>query len=136
MATVTAKYLGNLRTECTHVASGTKLITDAPVDNQGKGESFSPTDLCATALAACAMTIIGIYAQTRGVDVTGTTIEVTKTMSANPRRIAKIEVIFNMPDRDYSDKEKTMIQRSAMTCPVHLSLHPDVEQVFTFNWAR
>ena len=136
MATVTAKYLGNLRTECTHVASGTKLITDAPVDNQGKGESFSPTDLCATALAACAMTIIGIYAQTRGVDVTGTTIEVTKTMSANPRRIAKIEVIFNMPDRDYSDKEKTMIHRSAMTCPVHLSLHPDVEQVFTFNWAR
>ena len=136
MATVTAKYLGNLRTECTHVASGTKLITDAPVDNHGKGESFSPTDLCATALAACAMTIIGIYAQTRGVDVTGTTIEVTKTMSANPRRIAKIEVIFNMPDRDYSDKEKTMIQRSAMTCPVHLSLHPDVEQVFTFNWAR
>ena len=136
MATVTAKYLGNLRPAGTHVASGTKLITDAPVDNQGKGESFSPTDLCATALAACAMTIIGIYAQTRGVDVTGTTIEVTKTMSANPRRIAKIEVIFNMPDRDYSDKEKTMIQRSAMTCPVHLSLHPDVEQVFTFNWAR
>lgn len=136
MATVTAKYLGDLRTECVHVASGTTLITDAPVDNQGKGEAFSPTDLCATALASCAMTIIGIYGRAHDVDVTGTTIEVTKTMSANPRRIGKIEVIFTMPDRDYTDKQKLMIERAALTCPVHLSLHPDVEQVFTFKWAR
>ena len=136
MATVTAKYLGDLRTECVHVASGTTLITDAPVDNQGKGEAFSPTDLCATALASCAMTIIGIYGRTHDVDVTGTTIEVTKTMSANPRRIGKIEMIFTMPDRDYTDKQKLMIERAALTCPVHLSLHPDVEQVFTFKWAR
>ena len=136
MATVTAKYLGDLRTECVHVASGTTLITDAPVDNQGKGEAFSPTDLCATALASCAMTIIGIYGRTHDVDVTGTTIEVTKTMSSNPRRIGKIEMIFTMPDRDYTDKQKLMIERAALTCPVHLSLHPDVEQVFTFKWAR
>ena len=136
MATVTAKYLGDLRTECVHVASGTTLVTDAPVDNQGKGEAFSPTDLCATALASCAMTIIGIYGRSHDVDVTGTTIEVTKTMSANPRRIGKIEMIFTMPDRDYTDKQKLMIERAALTCPVHLSLHPDVEQVFTFKWAR
>lgn len=136
MATITATYLGNLRTECVHTASGTTLVTDAPVDNQGKGESFSPTDLCATALAACAMTIIGIWGQSHNVDVTGTTIEAVKTMSANPRRIGKIEVVFTMPDREYTDREKLMIERAACSCPVHLSLHPDVEQVFTFNWAR
>ncbi len=136
MATVTAKYLGDLRTECVHVASGTRLVTDAPVDNQGKGEAFSPTDLCATALAACAMTIIGIYGKSHDVDVTGTTIEVTKTMNANPRRIGKLEVVFTMPDREYTDKQKLLIERAAHTCPVHLSLHPDVEQVFTFKWAR
>ena len=87
MATVTAKYLGDLRVECTHVASGTKLVSDAPVDNNGKGEAFSPTDLCVTALASCAMTIIGIYGKMHNVDVVGTEIEVAKTMSANPRRI-------------------------------------------------
>ena len=83
MATVTAKYLGDLRVECTHVASGTKLVSDAPVDNNGKGEAFSPTDLCVTALASCAMTIIGIYGKMHNVDVVGTEIEVAKTMSAN-----------------------------------------------------
>ena len=124
MATVTAKYLGDLRVECTHVASGTKLVSDAPVDNNGKGEAFSPTDLCVTALASCAMTIIGIYGKMHNVDVVGTEIEVAKTMSANPRRIGKIEVTFIMPDREYTDKQKTMIERAAHTCPVHLSLHP------------
>ncbi|MEG2140921.1 MAG: OsmC family protein [Bilophila sp.] len=136
MPTIKAKYLGDLRVECTHVASGTTLISDAPVDNNGKGESFSPTDLCASALAACAMTIIGIYGKTHAVDVTGTEIDVNKTMSSDPRRIAKLEVIFTMPDRDYSPKQKTMIERAAHTCPVFLSLHPDVEQVLTFHWKK
>ena len=136
MATVTATYLGDLRVESVHAASGARLVTDAPVDNNGKGEAFSPTDLCVTALASCAMTIIGIYGKMHDVDVTGTTIEVTKTMSANPRRIGKLEVVFTMPDREYTDKQKTMIERAAHTCPVHLSLHPDVEQVFTFRWKR
>ena len=104
--------------------------------NNGKGEAFSPTDLCVTALASCAMTIIGIYGKMHNVDVVGTEIEVAKTMSANPRRIGKIEVTFIMPDREYTDKQKTMIERAAHTCPVHLSLHPDVEQVFTFKWAN
>ncbi|MBR5734455.1 MAG: OsmC family protein [Desulfovibrionaceae bacterium] len=137
MPTVTAKYLGNLRVECTHCATGTQIITDAPLDNHGKGEAFSPTDLCVTALASCAMTIIGIYGQAHDVDVTGTQIEVVKTMSANPpRRIAKIEVVFTMPDREYTDKQKIMIERAANTCPVHLSLHPDIEQIITFKWAK
>lgn len=134
MATVSAKYLGDLRMECVHNQSGTKIITDAPSDNQGKGESFSPTDLCATALGACAMTIIGIYGKNHGVDVTGTEVEITKTMSASPRRIGKIEVVFKMPAKSYSEKEKASIERSAYSCPVHLTLHPDVEQVFTFIW--
>ena len=111
MATVTAKYLGDLRVECTHVASGTKLVSDAPVDNNGKGEAFSPTDLCVTALASCAMTIIGIYGKMHNVDVVGTEIEVAKTMSANPRRIGKIEVTFIMPrsriHRQAEDHDRT-----------------------------
>ena len=136
MATVSATYLGDLRVECVHNQSGTRIITDAPTDNPGKGASFSPTDLCATALGACAMTIIGIYAQSHGVDITGTTMNITKTMSADPRRIGKVEVVFDMPDRDYSQKEKTIMERCTQTCPVHLTLHPDVEQVFTFHWQR
>ncbi len=136
MPTITGTYLGGLRVESTHVASGARLITDAPVDNNGKGEGFSPTDLCATALASCAMTIIGIYGRQHDVDVEGTRIEVTKTMSADPRRIGRLEVVFDMPDRPYTDKQKTMIERAARTCPVHLSLHPDTEQTFAFRWKR
>lgn len=136
MATITETYLGDLRVECVHAASGAKIITDAPVDNKGKGEAFSPTDLCAAALGACAMTIIGIYAAETGIDVTGTRLEITKKMSADPRRIGAIEVIFRMPDRDYTGKQKTLMERAAKTCPVHLSLGADVEQTFTFIWAK
>lgn len=135
MATVIAKYLGDLRCECQHMASGVTLVTDAPTDNHGKGESFSPTDLCVTALATCAMTIIGLYASTHDLDVKGARVEIAKTMSANPRRIAKVEMIFHMPRRKYTDEQKLSMERAALACPVHLSLHPDVEQIFTFNWA-
>lgn len=136
MATITEEYLGNLRVACQHTASGATLTSDAPVDNHGKGESFSPTDLVATALGACAMTIIAIYGESHNVDVKGTRVEIVKSMNAAPRRIGKLEVVFTMPDRDYSEKEKVSIERAAHTCPVHLSLHPDVEQIFTFKWAR
>ena len=136
MATVQVTYLGDLRTECTHVASGSKITTDAPVDNNGKGEAFSPTDLCATALASCAVTIMGMYAQNHDLDISGTQVSVTKTMSANPRRIAAIEVIFTMPDREYTDKQKKSLERAADTCPVRLTLHPDVEQKLIFNWTK
>ncbi len=134
MPTISARYLGDLRVECTHNQSGTTIITDAPVDNNGKGEAFSPTDLCATALGTCAMTIMGIYCKNHGVDMTGVRMEINKSMSANPRRIGKLEIIFDMTARAYSEKEKSVLERAAHTCPVHLSLHPDVEQVFSFRW--
>lgn len=136
MSTVTATYVGGLRVECTHEASGTRIITDAPVDNEGKGEAFSPTDLCVTALAACAMTIMGIYGKNHNVDVEGTRMEIHKTMSASPRRIGEVLVVFHMPDKAYTDKEKRMLEKAAHTCPVHLSLHPDVVQKFEFKWAQ
>lgn len=137
MATVTGKYLGSLQVEAKHEASGATMITDAPVDNGGKGRSFSPTDICSMSLGMCALSIMGLFAQSHGLDIEGTTFEVTKTMSAKPpRRIAKIEVIFNFPDKGYTDKDKVSLERAAKTCPVHLSLHPEVEQVITFNWAK
>ena len=134
MATATGTYLGDLRVELRHEQSGATIVTDAPVDNHGKGEAFSPTDMVGAALGACAMTIIGIYAQAHNVDVSGMKMEVTKTMNADPRRIGRLEVTFIMPARAYSDKGKASIERAARTCPVHLSLHPDTEQVFTFVW--
>lgn len=136
MTTVKAKYLGNLRVECEHLQSGTKIITDAPIDNHGKGEAFSPTDLCATSLAACMMTIMGLYAQTAGIDVEGTEIEISKTMAAEPRRIGRIDVIFNMPDREYSDKDKKSLERAAHTCPVHFTLGDNVVKNIVFNWKK
>jgi uncharacterized OsmC-like protein len=135
-ATVSAKYLGELRVECTHRQSGAVIVTDAPTDNHGKGEAFSPTDLCAASLAACAMTIIGLYAQKHNLDVAGMEASITKVMTANPRRIQRVEIIVVMPDREYSDKEKASIERAAHSCPVHASLHPDLEQVFVFKWAH
>lgn len=134
MTTVKATYLGNLRIECEHVQSGTKIITDAPTDNHGKGESFSPTDLCASSLAACMMTIMGLYAQNTGIDVTGTEIEITKVMAADPRRIGEVVIVFRMPDRAYSEKDKKSLERAAHTCPVHYSLGENVKQTITFVW--
>lgn len=134
MTTVRAKYLGDLQVECEHLLSGTKIVTNPPVDNNGNGESFSPTDLCATSLAACMMTIMGMYARTAGLDIVGTEIEITKKMLADPRRIGEIEVIFHMPAKGYSDKDKKALEKAAHTCPVHYSLHADMLQTIKFNW--
>lgn len=134
MPTVQATYLGNLRVECEHVQSGAKLVTDAPCDNCGKGESFSPTDLCCTSLGACVMTIMGIWAAEKNIDLAGTRIEITKTVAADPRRIKRIDVVFHFPPRHFSDEEKSAIELIARTAPVPLSLSPDVEKVFVFNW--
>ena len=130
---MTAKvtYLGNLRTEAEHLQSGTKIITDAPVDNHGKGESFSPTDTVATALATCMLTIMGIKAEAMGISIEGTTAEVTKTMAAEPRRISKIEVELSLPKK-YEDKEMKILENAAKTCPVFYSLHPDIEKDIQF----
>lgn len=134
MATSLTVYLGDLRTENEHIRSAQKLITDAPVDNQGKGEAFSPTDLVATALSDCIMTIMGIKARDKGLDLVGTTIETTKIMSPEPRRIAEIVVEITFPKNDFSAKDKTILEAVTRTCPVALSLHPDVKQTVKFNW--
>ena len=126
-------YLGNLRTSSIHIQSGTEIISDAPLDNNGKGEAFSPTDTVANGLATCMMTIMGIKARDLQIDLEGTTAEVVKIMNAEPRRIGAIEIVFQMQGTS-DQKSKTILERAAMTCPVFLSLHTDVEKRITFNW--
>ncbi len=133
MSTAKVTYLGSLRTECEHIKSGNKYITDAPIDNHGKGEAFSPTDTVATGLANCMLTVMGIKANDLQIDLKGSTATVTKTMASNPRRISKIEIVFKLPVI-LEDKNKTILEKTANTCPVHHSLHPDIEKVITFNW--
>jgi len=126
-------YTGDLRTENTHIKSGNKFITDAPIDNNGKGEAFSPTDTVATGLANCMLTVMGIKANQMDASMNGAEAEVTKTMASEPRRISKIEITIQMPS-GFSAKEKKVLERTANTCPVHHSLHPDIEKVIQFNW--
>ena len=134
MPTVKTVYLGNLRTENEHLQSGCKLITDAPLDNQGRGEAFSPTDLVATALGDCIMTIMGIKARDKGIDLDSTRIEITKIMNTEPRRIGEIQVTFYFPDKSYAEKDKKLLEAVSKTCPVALSLHPDIRQTIQFKW--
>lgn len=135
MPTVQTKYLGQLRTEATHVASGNTLITDAPVDNHGRGEAFSPTDLTSASLGSCMMTIMGIVAEREGIDLTGTTFAVTKSMAATPRRISAIEVAFQVKSAvPLTQDQQEKLKRAALTCPVALSLHPDIRQEVTFQF--
>jgi putative redox protein len=137
MATAKTIYLGELRTEATHLQSSTKIITDAPIDNHGKGEAFSPTDLVATALGSCMMTLMGIYARRESIDLQGTEISITKVMSADPpRRIVEVQVIFDFPKNlILNEKYQSALKNTALTCPVALSLHPDIRQTVTFNFA-
>ena len=128
-------YKGNLRCDATHLQSGTVIETDAPVDNQGKGERFSPTDLVATALGNCMMTIMGIKARDMGLDLQGTKVGITKTMASEPRRIGGIKALVTFPAELVTDeKQRTILEKAAMTCPVFQSLHPDIEQDITFEW--
>lgn len=131
MSTATARYAGNLRTEATHVASGNTILTDAPVDNHGRGEAFSPTDLVSAALGSCMMTIMGIVAERHQLDLTGVRWEVTKHMAAEPRRIGQIDLTFHLP-ATLSEKERATLENAAHTCPVALSLHPDIRQEVQF----
>ena len=129
MATVETNYIGELRTEATHLRSGNKIITDAPVDNQGKGEYFSPTDLVATALGSCMITVMGIAARTHKFNIDGSRLVITKIMTTEaPRSIAEIVVAITFPDAVYSDQQKKILDYVVKTCPVALSLHPDVKQ--------
>jgi putative redox protein len=127
-------YTGQLSTKATHSLSGKDIVTDAPLDNQGKGETFSPTDLVATALGSCMLTVIGIKAKDSGFDIDGAQVEIIKHMGSQPRRIAEIEVSFIFPAKDYSEKTKQIIINTAKTCPVAKSLHPDLKQTITFNF--
>ena len=134
MPTINTKYLGDLRTENTHVQSGNKVITDAPCDNQGKGEFFSPTDLLATALGSCILTIMGIKARDNNIDLKGTEMEITKIMASGPRRVSEVIMVFNFPKKDYSEEEKKLIESVAGTSPVPLSVHAGLKQTIQFNW--
>lgn len=134
METVHTIYRGDLRTIAVHLQSGSEIITDAPADNQGKGEAFSPTDMVATALGSCMMTIMGIAARTHEFDVDGTELSITKIMQSNPRRIGEIVVNIDFPPVAYTEKQKKILQVCAETCPVALSLHPDVKQTVRLNY--
>ncbi len=128
-------YKGGLRTSCEHLRSGDVFLTDAPIDNNGKGEAFSPTDTVATGLASCILTMMGMKARDHEVDLSNATAEVTKHMASNPRRISKIEIVLELP-AVVSEKHRKLLIHTANMCPVHYSLHPDIEKVITFNWVQ
>lgn len=134
MKTSKIVYNGNLRTEATHLRSGKTIITDAPVDNKGKGEAFSPTDLLATSLGCCMLTIMGMVANDNHIHIDGTSIEITKVMGTNPRRVVEIIVEFTMNGNTYSDQEKKLLEHAAHTCPVAQSLSADLKQTVIFNY--
>lgn len=136
MTTIKAKYLGDLRTECQHLQSGNKLITDAPSDNQGKGESFSPTDMLATSLGSCILTIMGIKARDNNIDIEGTELLITKIMAANPRRVEEVKMEFIFPKNTYTDEEKHLIESVAGSSPVPLSVHTNLKQTIIFRWTE
>ena len=133
MIIATSVYLGNLRVENKHQKSGSSYLTDAPTDNNGRGEAFSPTDTVATALANCMLTIMGIYAERENINLKATKAEVTKIMAANPRRISKIIIDLTFPE-DYSVDIKQKLEQIAYSCPVFLSLHPDIEKEISFKY--
>jgi uncharacterized OsmC-like protein len=127
-------YTGELRTKDTHIKSGTVIETDAPVDNNGKGEKFSPTDLVATALGACMMTVMGIAARDKQLPLENTCIHIEKIMGTNPRRITEVKVIIDFPENNISDSDRAYLERVALNCPVAKSIHSDIKQSVTFNW--
>jgi putative redox protein len=134
MATTNTLYPGDLRTQATHIQSGSQIITDAPTDNEGRGEAFSPTDLLATSLSCCMLTIIGITARKHNFSIDGTRVITTKIMAQNPRRVAEIVVEFFFPNNEYDQKTKKLIEVSARECPVAKSLHADLIQTILFNY--
>jgi len=135
MATATVKYQGDLRCECTHLQSGTVIETDAPTDNKGKGEKFSPTDLLCVSLATCVITTMGIKARDMDIELKGSHMELTKHMLAEPRRVGKIDVTLHVITSGINDKDKLILERVGHNCPVMKSLHPDLEVNINFQWS-
>jgi uncharacterized OsmC-like protein len=133
--TASVVYKGHLRCACTHVQSGTEIETDAPTDNRGKGERFSPTDTVCVALATCVITTMAIKANDMGIDLSNTTIAVTKHMLPDPRRIVKIDVILTIPPAlQLDEKDRVILERTGNNCPVTKSLHPDLEMNIVYHW--
>jgi putative redox protein len=136
MVEIDLVYQGQLHCQATHKPSGVTLATDAPKDNMGKGEAFSPTDLVATALGSCMLTIMGIVAMRHEWNLTGTTVKVVKEMASQPiRRIGRLAVTINIPTK-LSPEDQRRLENAVVTCPVHKSLHPDIDIPITFNWAK
>jgi putative redox protein len=133
MATVQTTYVSGFRTENKHLQSGTQIITDAPTDNQGKGEAFSPTDLLAVSLGTCMLTTMAIRTANSGIDMDGAKCEITKVMAANPRRVSQVDVKITFP-KTYTDEQKKALEDAALTCPVYYSLHPDLVKTVDFGW--
>lgn len=131
--TASITYQGNLRCEAVHLQSSSKIETDAPTDNRGKGERFSPTDLLCVSLATCMITTMGIKAADMNVDLKNTKADVTKHMASDPRRVAKIEVTVYLPEK-VSEKERLILEKTGNSCPVAKSVHPDIELVLKYNW--
>jgi len=136
MTTSTIYYQGALHTEARHNQSGTIIVTDAPVDNQGKGEAFSPTDLCATSLACCMLTVMGIMAEGKGIPFNKAEIQLQKIMASDPRRIIGIEIDMTIFDEGLDEKMMQILQHTALTCPVAKSLHPDIKQDISFSYIK
>ena len=126
-------YSGSLRTKATHIQSGDTIITDAPTDNNGKGEAFSPTDLFASSLGSCMLTIMGITAQTHGLDIEGSTVHINKIMGTNPRRVASLDITIDI-NGELNEKDKKILIKAAKHCPVSKSIHPDIDEQITFNF--
>jgi putative redox protein len=135
MVGIKIEYVGDLHCKATHIPSGVELITDAPADNMGKGETFSPTDLVATALGTCILTVMGTKAHSMGIDLTGATIVVDKEMASSPRRIGRLATRVAIPQQ-LAERDRKVLEASAFTCPVHKSMSSDVEMPITFQWAQ
>jgi putative redox protein len=134
MGSMSGYYQGGLRTEDAHLKSGNKVITDAPTDNNGKGEAFSPTDLVCAALSSCMMTLMGMLAEREKIELKGLKSEITKIMAANPRKIAEIQITFTHSSLNATDIQKQKLKHAALTCPVALSLSDTIKQTIEFNW--
>ena len=133
MSQLNIVYKNNLRTEAVHLSSGETIITDAPIDNKGKGEAFSPTDLVATALGSCMITIMGIAAQKHDIDISGTSASVKKIMGSNPRKIDEVVIDISMSNH-LNENDRKRLERAALSCPVYKSLHPDLIKTISFSY--
>ncbi len=134
MNTSEVVYKGELRTTAIHLKSGQQIVTDAPTDNNGKGEAFSPTDLLATSLGCCMLTVMGIVAKRHTINMDGTKVEVLKVMGDNPRRVSEVHIEMYFPKNNYSEKERNLLEHTALACPVAKSLHPDIKQKTRFHY--